>query len=196
MFSAIEMKRKGQIVLTLGLMLIFQSSSFARSTLIPVDSIMNSLTSVKDIRVIEYVGDSVMIYIDTASLDTFKMDCKWKKLNESAKEMQMARDSSYDSWEGTFPEIGETVIMVEYDYGRSRILFGRRSHIINGLYRFWNPSSIPFANTVFFVPDKMIYGPTTFCSEVNENVTEYYCSDGFMIMIYAFERKRKTYLEG
>ena len=75
--------------------------------------------------------------------------------------------------------------MVNYDYGGNRILFARKE---NGSYRFWDPQSIPFANSVFFVAKEGIYKPTELCVNDYQTETEFHCSDGFLIAEKEFEK--------
>ena len=128
-----------------------------------------------------------MTYIDLKKQDTLELDCKWKKYSESSIKKIKEKDSTYSSWEGTFPKKGETITMLTYKYGENRILFARKE---NGNYRFWDPKSIPFSNSVFFVAKEGIYKPTEICKNYYQTETEFHCSDGFLINESEFERIR------
>lgn len=179
------MSVRKHIITLLGLMIISHSQLSAKTIPIPVDSIFNHITDISEIKVIGYVGDSIINYIDIESGDTLKLDCKWKKYSESSIKMIKENDSTYNSLEGTFPEVGETLLMLTYKYGGNRFLFARKE---KGHYRFWDPKSIPFANSVFFVARNGIYKPTELCIGGYQTDTEFHCSDGFLIEENEFEK--------
>lgn len=172
------MKTKNYIILILGLMIGNLGQLFAKTIPIPVDSIFNHITDISEITVVGYVGDTIMRYIDNKSQDTLKLDCKWKKYSLSSIKIIKENGSTYNSLEGTFPEVGETIIMLTYQYGGNRILFARKQ---NQHYRFWDPKSIPFANSVFFVSKNGLYKPTKLCIDNTKTSTKFYCSDGFLM---------------
>ena len=126
-----------------------------------------------------------MYYLDIESQDTLQLDCKWKKYSEEGIRMIKERDTTYQSLEGTFPEVGETLFILFYEYGRNGCLFARKE---SQYYRFWDPNSIPFANSVFFVAKDGIYQPTEWCRKEYETQTEFHCSDGFLMFASAFEK--------
>jgi hypothetical protein len=179
------MNLRSYIIALLGLTIISHSQLSAKTIPIPVDSIFNHITDISEIKVIGYVGDSIMNYIDIESQDTLKLDCKWKKYSESSIKIIKKNDSTYNSLEGTFPEVGETLLMLTYKYGGSRILFARKE---KEHYRFWDPKSIPFANSVFFVAKNGVYKPTELCKDDYQTETEFNCSDGFLIEDNEFEK--------
>ncbi len=179
------MNVKKNIIALFGLAIFCQGQLFAKTIPIPVDSIFNHITDITEIKVIGYVGDTIMNYIDIESQDTLKLDCKWKKYSESSIKIMKENDSTYNSLEGTFPEVGETLLMLTYEYGGNRILFARKE---KEYYRFWDPKSIPFANSVFFVAKHRIYKPTELCKDSYQTKTEFHCSDGFLIEEKEFEK--------
>jgi hypothetical protein len=179
------MNVKKYIIALFGLMLLSQGPLFAKTLPIPVDSIFKHITGIFEIKVIGYDGDSIMNYIDIESQDTLILDCKWKKYSEPSIKVQKDNDSKYTSLEGTFPEVGETLFMLTYIYGKNRTLFARKE---NEQYRFWDPKSIPFANSVFLVSTKGIYKPTELCMYDYPTKTEIHCSDGFLIEEKEFEK--------
>ena len=79
------MNIKKYILALFGLTILSQGPLFAKSIAIPVDSIFKHITGISEIRVIGYDGDSIMNYINIESRDTLKLDCGWKKFNESSK---------------------------------------------------------------------------------------------------------------
>ena len=74
-----------------------------------------------------------MTYIDLEKQDTLQLNCKWKTISELTIKLIKENHPDYSSWSGSFPGIGETVVMVNYSYYGDRILFGRNN---NGNYRF------------------------------------------------------------
>lgn len=169
---------------------LIQGRCFGKTIPIPVDSIFNHIKSLSEIKVIGYVGDTLMNYIDIESQDTFQLDCKWKKYSEAETRIIKENDSTYHSLEGTFPEVGETLFILFYEYGRNECLFARKE---NQNFRFWDPNSIPFANSVFFVAKEGIYKPTEWCKTEYQTQTEFYCSDGFLIEENDFEKISALY---
>lgn len=190
MLSAIKMKEIKQIALAIGLILSIPSLTCAKAILIPVKDVFKSLTNIEKIKIIGYAGDSIMTYINLRNRDTLNLDCNWKKYSESSFKIMKKNDPNYSSWEGTFPEIGESIIMLSYEHGGSRILFARKK---NEEYRFWDPKSIPFANSVFFMTKGSGYKPTYFCKEQYQTETEFHCSDGFLIEEKEFEKIKNNF---
>lgn len=178
---------KRKIIALLGLVMFCQGQLHAKSIFIPVDSIFNHIKEITEIKVVGYTGDSVMNYIDIKSQDTLKLNCKWKKYSESSIKIIKENNPTYNSLEGTFPEVGEILLMLNYEYGRNRILFARKE---KEQYRFWDPNSIPFANSVFFIAQNDIFKPTELCKENDQAKTQFHCSDGFLIEEKDFEKIR------
>lgn len=170
-----------------GLTTCIHCQTFAKAILIPVDSIFNNISNISEIKVIGYLGDSIMEYINIGSQDTFKLYCKWKDYSESSIKIMKEYDSTYNSWEGTFPEVGETLLMVNYNFIGARILFARKA---NNHYRFWDPKSIPFANSVFFIPKKGVFKPTGLCISGYQEETGFHCSDGFLMGENEFDKRK------
>lgn len=186
------MKRIKQIALTIGLILSMHSWSYAKAILIPVEEVFKSLTNIEEIRVIGYLGDTVMTYTNLSSQDTFQLYCNWKEYSESSLKIIKDNHPNYNSWEGTFPEIGERILLLNYEYGGSRILFAKKE---NENYRFWDPKSIPFANSVFFISKKSKYQPTDICKDHYKKETEFHCSDGFLIEEKEFEKIKDDFID-
>lgn len=78
------MSIKRYIIVLLGLTIICHSQLSAKTIPIPVDFIFNHITNISEIKVIGYIGDSIMNYIDIESHDTLEFECKWKKYSESS----------------------------------------------------------------------------------------------------------------
>lgn len=188
------MYKKGinNILLILSLVTVFQSNIYAKSIPIQVDSILNHITDISEIEIIKYFGDSIMIYVDLKNKDTLQLDCAWKESNESFHNIIRQKKPSFNSWEGTFPKVGEVIVMLRYEYYRERILFSRKR---DGRYRFWDAWSIPFANSVFFIRNTSIYKPTENCEDAYHTDTEIYCSDGFLIDAKEFEKLAKKFTD-
>ncbi|MFM9984415.1 MAG: hypothetical protein ACKVOK_04235 [Flavobacteriales bacterium] len=179
------MNVKKYILALFGLTILSQGPLFAKTIPIPVDSIFKHIRGIFEIKVIGYDGDSIMNYIDSESQDTIQLDCKWKKFSESSIKTPKDNDSKYTYLKGTFPEVGETLFMLTYEYKRNGILFARKE---NEQYRFWDPKSIPFAESVYLMLKTGIYKPTELCKEGLHTKKAFYCSDGFLIEEKEFEK--------
>lgn len=177
-----------KVLAIIGLMTLFQPESTTKTFPIPVKAIFESITDISEIKVLGYVNDSIMTYVDFRKQDTLKLNCKWKRYSESSIKIIKENDPNYNSWEGTFPKTGEIVTMLTYKYDHNRILFARKDE---NFYRFWDPFSIPFANSVFFIPKEGIYKPTELCKENYQTDTEFHCSDGFLIEASKFEKTKR-----
>ncbi|MCB9263336.1 MAG: hypothetical protein H6607_13265 [Flavobacteriales bacterium] len=185
----VEMKQIRKILALFALTILAQHQIVAKTIPISVDSTFAHIETITEIKVIGYTGDSIMQYVDIKNHDTLALECKWKQYGESFSKLMKERDSSYNSLEGTFPEIGETVFMISYNtYGRNRLLFAKKE---NGFYRFWDPESIPLANSVFFISKDTKFKPTAYCQNYYQTETEFHCSDGFLMEQSAFEELRK-----
>lgn len=162
---------------TLGLISL-PSVSHAKAIMIPADAVFDSLESIQEIKVVDFVGDTVMRYMDLKTMDTLKLDCPFKPFSQATISIIKQRDTSYSSMEGTYPKIGEVITMITYRYGGKRTVFAKRQ---GNFYRFWNPFSIPFANTVYFISKIDTYIPTDYCLKNSTHHEQFYCSDGFKI---------------
>lgn len=157
---------------------------------LPVTEVLKSITSIQEIKVLSFKGDSIMVYENTKTKATLEMDCRDKKYSEELWTVMSERDSSYGSWEGTYPKVGETVIMVEHNYAGDRLLFAR---VEDEHYRFWDPNSIPFANTVYYISENSICKPTRHCLKYAQEEQNIGCSDGFRMTKGEFEKLKKGY---
>jgi hypothetical protein len=191
-FTRVSRNRIPPIVLAISLLALLQAHSFSKTILVPVGQIFESVSSIKEIQIIEYTGDSIMSYVDLKNKDTLQLDCSWKKYADLSMNRTKDIDSTYDSWEGTFPEVGETIILLNYQlYGRNRILFAR---LQNSDLRFWNPNSIPFAGIVYSMANQGPYKPTKTCNEdIQSSETEFHCSDGFLMDEITFEQLKDNW---
>lgn len=164
---------------------IFSKKSFSKAILIPVDEVFKSVSYVKEIKVLEYVGDTVMVYCDLKTNDTLRLECKWKKYSESSIRIIKENNPDYSSWEGTFPKRGEVVTMLWYKNGRNRVLFARKE---KENLRFWDPLSIPFANSVFYISKNSSFKLTAICKSERLQEDGFYCSDGFLVEEKLFKK--------
>jgi len=161
-----------------------QSQLQAKAYLIPVDSIFANLSSMFEIRVIGYIGDTSMVYIHLSTQDTLEMECKLKKLNEITNIRIKARNPSYDGWAGSFPNIDDTVSVMKYSYYGMRTLLAKK---LNGKYRFWEPFPVPFADSVFLIKSGGVYEPTAGCQGGHWDEESIRCPFGFLIEEKDFE---------
>ena len=87
-------------------------------------------------------NDSKMKCVNLLNTDTFT-------INSHTKSIMQYSDKNSNHWEGSWPEICEKVIIVTNYITEERVLFARKTE--NNEYRFWDPRSIPFANTIFII---------------------------------------------
>ena len=146
-----------------------------------VDDIFNKEQQLLKVKIVSYTN-SLMTCIDLASDKTLKIQCHTKSIKAT---------TNVDSWEGTWPEIGEQVIMVTNFITSERVLFARKTSINE--YRFWDPRSIPFANTVFNISTSSDFKPTQICKSSRMMKDHWICSDGFLCSVVTFNRLLKKY---
>lgn len=131
-----------------------------------------------------------MVYENTKTQTKHELDCRNKKYSEEFCLVMKEREPDYDCLEGTYPEVGETLIMVEHNYAGNRLLFARE---VGEYYRFWDPGSIPFANTVYYITENGPGEPTRYCLEHASDEKDIGCSDGFRMTKTEFEKLRKAH---
>lgn len=176
----------------IALLLLSSTSVLLNSAaiMLSVEELMKSVTSIQEIKVLSFKGDSVMVYQNVKNKEVMELNCGWKTYSDKSIKLLRERYPNNDSWEGTFPDVGETVMMIEHDYAGSGLLFAR---VENEYYRFWDPGSVPFANSVFFFPKDSHFEPTALCLSHRTDETTPSCSDGFRMKKDAFEKLREVY---
>lgn len=141
---------------------------------------------IKTIIVYNY-SDSTMLYGIINSNDTLNIKSKrgrFLNLKESIK-IKKEFDVS-EELAGKWPDIGQNVLMV-VDTTNAVRLFGLRK---NNEYRFWDPNSIPYANSIFIFPKEKPFKPLPICLQYLDTKNEYWnCSDGCLIDADAIELK-------
>lgn len=146
----------------------FTSNVYSTSVLLNVNDIFTSNSDILKVEILSFT-DSVMTCKDLNSNALLKVKCHTKSFRASTHP---------NSWEGTWPKVGEQLIMVTNFITSERVLFARS--IAHNQYRFWDLRSIPFANTVFEIPRNCDFQPTPICASAPTKSETRQCSDGFL----------------
>jgi hypothetical protein len=79
---------------------------------------------------------------------------------------------------GSWPSIGQNVLMV-IDKTNSIKLFAFK---LGNYYRFWDPNSGPFANSIFFIPKEKTFKRLPVCLQITDDKNDYWnCTDGCLV---------------
>ncbi len=165
------------IILTL--VLISTYNAQAKVRLIHIDQSLNRAKSIKKIFIIGY-NDSMMLYKLLNSNDTLRIYCQTKKESESFREILMVRKLiTKTDLTGKWPNIGQQVLIV-VDSINEVSLFAIKS---GNNYRFWDPSSTPYSNSVFIIPKEKPYKPLEICTDWDPDKNDNYwrCTDGCLV---------------
>jgi hypothetical protein len=133
---------------------------------------------IQTITVYNYT-DSTMLYGLGNSNDTLTIKSKRGKflnLSEAGK-ITLGKDWKKELG-GNWQSIGQNVLMV-IDTTNSVRLFAFR---VDNDYRFWDPNSIPFANSVFFFPKEKPFKQLPGCLQLPDDKNGYWtCTDGCLV---------------
>jgi len=172
-----------------------------------IRDIISSTYFIQEIEVINYIEDTVLLGKDKNNHDTIHLDCRMKKFQEKERmqlnQFNLNKWNTNDSlWEGSFPKIGETIIILSYidDCGTidKKLLFAREYNL--NMYRFWDPYSppgmrfveFPFAihpeDTIYEIPRACMQG--YYVEEVLVNSYKFF-SEGFLINKIEFDKIRE-----
>ena len=174
-----------KIITVLICMLSFNAIGKVR--MIDIRETLKLAQSIKTITVYSY-QDQMMFYGEANSQDTFKIDCKTRKISEKFRYDIIVRKLIDNTiLVGKWPAIGETVLMV-IDKNKRATLFAQ---ILNDRYRFWDPNSIPHANSVFNIPAMRPYILLPVCKVESTQEGNYWtCSDGCLALRFDIDRGR------
>lgn len=142
---------------------------------------------IQTITVYNYT-DSTMLYGIANSNDTLIIKSKRGKfLNLSQVKKIIIGDDSKQELGGNWPAIGQSVLMI-VDTTSSVRLFAFR---VRNDYRFWDPNSIPFANSIFFFPKEKPFKQLLVCQQLVDDKNGFWtCTDGCLVDVDAI-RPRK-----
>jgi hypothetical protein len=80
-------------------------------------------------------------------------------------------------YSGSWPVKGDTVLLMIKN--ESVYLFAKK---MGDKYRFWDPNSVPFANSVFSFPDRPPFFPTSECTYFTQSSDSFrICPDGCLV---------------
>lgn len=180
---------KARIILLLfGSCLLFTSFRMGEKVIfIYIDQKLAQAKTIQLVKVHAYTNSS-LVCVNIKSNDTLRINARYSKeirLNE--KSTIGIDENPNNEWAGKWPAIGQEVLMVTDSLNRPRLFAFK----IGNDYRFWDPYSGPFANSVFWFPNKQPYKQLPLCLEINTNRTEFWnCTDGCLVD-KAFIKERK-----
>jgi hypothetical protein len=152
----------------------------AKVILIDIKKTLKEAKTIKTIIVIAY-KDSTMFYRFQNSNDTLSISCKTKKSSEVFRQTLIDKNFMLKTdLAGKWPSIGQKVLIV-INKNNKVALFATKT---GDDYRFWDPNSIPFANSIFSIPKERPYKPLENCNDLgrSENANYWTCSDGCLVM--------------
>lgn len=158
-------------------------TSFVSNAKVIVINIKKVLQDAKTIKTIIVLGykDSTMFYRFENSKDTLSINCKAKQFSEPFRQNLIDKKVMLKTdLAGKWPTIGQKVIIVINE--RDRVsLFATRS---GDNYRFWDPNSVAFANSIFAIPKERPFKPLETCDNlrVGGNANYWTCSDGCLVL--------------
>ncbi|MGD1847002.1 MAG: hypothetical protein ACFB10_16555 [Salibacteraceae bacterium] len=160
----------------------------AKAILYSVSDLVASMEKLYELEVVQYT-DSFLIGQRLTTGEEVRLNALSRKWNQGLNEQLPPDHPARKSWEGKWPEVGEKVWVMQSQY--SVFLFARK---YEGGWRFWDPRSIPFANTVFQLPNHPHYKPTAICMEESlyQDNDYFTCHDGFLLHIDEFTRLKNA----
>ena len=163
------------------IILIFTLVTFsaeAKSRSIHIKSTLENAEMVAVVTIYGYT-DSTMLYGLPGAADTLSFNCRVnanKRLMTPETYTEVISDTA--NLAGKWPPPGHSVLMVTAQ--RSRLLLF--AMVINDKYRFWDPRSGPFANSIFWIKQTQSFMPLKNCGEYDtgdDNYPNYWiCPDG------------------
>lgn len=165
-------------------------TSFVSNAKVIVIDIKKTLQDAKTIKTIIVLGykDSTMFYRFANSKDTLSINCKSKQFSEPFRQTLIEKKVILKTdLAGKWPAVGQKIIVVINKCNRVS-LFATK---IGEDYRFWDPNSVAFANSIFSIPKERPYKPLVNCNGLGRSDNENYwtCSDGCLVI--ALELKER-----
>jgi hypothetical protein len=143
--------------------------------------------TIRTIIVLPY-KDSTMFYRLQNSKDTLSISCRTKQYSEPFRQTLIKNKGMLKTdLAGKWPTVGQKVLIVINKNNRVS-LFATKT---GDDYRFWDPNSVPFANSIFSIPKERPYKPLENCNDLwrSENVNYWTCTDGCLLI--AFDLKER-----
>ena len=138
---------------------------------------LNIAAAIQKIKVYGYT-DSTMLYGIGNLSDTLVIRSKRGKFLNLLKTVKVVKDKHLNQeLGGSWPAIGQSVLMIS-DTNNLVKLFAFK---VDTCYRFWDPNSIPFANSIFLIPKEKNFKQLPICAQAINAKDFYSCSDGCMV---------------
>jgi len=183
--AEIFMKRLISIVIFI---LLTSLTVNAKVIVIDIKQYLQDAKTIRTIIVLAY-KDSTMFYRFQNSKDTLSISCRTKQYSEPFRKTLIDKKVMLKTdLAGKWPTIGQKILIVINKNNRVS-LFAIK---IGDDYRFWDPNSVPFANSIFSIPKERPYKPLENCknSGRSENANYWTCTDGCLLI--AFDLKERA----
>ncbi len=146
-----------------------------------IKELLRNAKTIKSIIVIGY-NETTMLYKFENGNDTFKISCKVKEQSEGFRIALIKGGGMLETdLAGSWPKVGQQVLIVISKVNHA-LLFANKE---GGYYRFWDPNSIAFANSIFVFPKEKSFKPLKLCidnlSIKKESESFSSCSDGCLV---------------
>ena len=152
----------------------------AKVILIDIKKTLQEARTIKIIIVLAY-KDSTMFYRFQNSKDTLSISCKTKQYSEPFRKSLIDKKLMLQTeLAGKWPSVGQKILIV-INKNNKVALFATKT---GDDYRFWDPNSVPFANSIFSIPKERPYKPLENCNDLgrSENANYWTCSDGCLVI--------------
>lgn len=173
------------IFLLLGIS-FFMSDYQTKVRVLQLDKVLGDAKKIQKIIIAGY-GDSTMLYKTEYSNQIQSVDSRHRLVSEQFRKSLIEKNYMKDSdMAGFWPKKGDSVLMLVNGVGKTEV-FAKKT---NGKYRFWDPNSIPFSNSIFVFPSSPPYYALVSCRQYLESRQEYMsCEDGCLVDISAVKEK-------
>lgn len=154
-------------------------TAHAKLRIIDIKETLDTAKSIKTVVVYGY-SDSTMFYGMLNSSDTLEIDSKLRAGSEDFRRDLISTGMKKESdLQGKWPEVGDTVLLVINAKNRVALF----AHTIKDHYRFWDPNSIPFANSVFVIKKLGPFFPLADCEDaIRDDLNYWHCFDGCLAL--------------
>jgi hypothetical protein len=188
----------GRLTRILSILLLTSLTVSAKVRVINVKKTLQEAKTIKTIIIIGY-KESLLLYRFVNSEDTLSISCDTKRISEPfrltliEKNVILSTDLS-----GKWPDIGQEVLIVINSNNRVSLFAIKKGDD----YRFWDPNSIPFANSVFLIPMERPYKPLDNCVDwgqllrLNKDDSFWRCTDGCLVIAFDLKKSRFKGVDG
>lgn len=179
--------RAFKIIVTFSLLIILTSfNSKMKVSFIYIKKELDIAKVIQEIRIYGY-SDSAMLYGTTNSRDTLTIKSNRGKFLNLKEAVKINSDGMLkNELGGKWPEVGQRVLVI-IDTTLSIRLFAFKT---DDQYRFWDPNSIPFANSIFLIPKEKSFKQLPICLDYLGDKTDFWsCSDGCLVNIESVKQR-------